>query len=171
MPRRGVRPYDDWVVGQVESGSDASLMRIGNPILNSPFDPPQRHFELGLHGPTGVIFDGRRPSESFIPVPVTRKGRRSYVQEQLDFDVTGERREANTLINDMRREVELWRANNWNGVTPYSRKLLAHWSAGPPTRDDPVFFCQREAAPARTGTPGAIREEGFTNLTASTLGV
>src|SRR5204862_4612396 len=43
-------------------------------------------------------------------------------------------------------EVERWRANNWNGVTPYTRKLLAHWSAGPPTRDDPVLFCQREAA-------------------------
>jgi type III restriction enzyme len=49
------------------------------------------------------------------------------------------------LINDIRHEVELWRANNWNGVTPYSRKLLAHWAAGPPTRDDPVLFCQREA--------------------------
>lgn len=36
--------------------------------------------------------------------------------------------------------------SNWNGVTPFSRKLLAHWSAGPPTRDDPVLFCQREAA-------------------------
>jgi type III restriction enzyme len=42
--------------------------------------------------------------------------------------------------------VERWRVNNWNGVTPYTRKLLAHWRAVPPTRDDPVFFCQREAA-------------------------
>jgi type III restriction enzyme len=117
---------------------------ISNPILNSPYAAPERYFELGLHGPTGDIRDGRRPSESFIPVPSSRKGQ--GVQETLDFDVTGERREENSLINDIRREVERWRANNWNGVTPYTRKLLAHWSAGPPTRDEPVFFCQREAA-------------------------
>ncbi|MGA2929500.1 MAG: DEAD/DEAH box helicase family protein, partial [Solirubrobacteraceae bacterium] len=116
-----------------------------NPILNSPFDPPESHFEIGPTGPTGTVLKGRRPSESFIPVPQSRKGKQGE-QQVLDFDVTGERREENTLINDIRREVERWRANNWNGVTPYSRKLLAHWSAEPPDRDDPVFFCQREAA-------------------------
>ena len=118
---------------------------LANPILNSPYDPPESHFELGPSGPTGVILPGRRPSESFIPVPVQRKGKRGPVQGTLDFDVTGERREANTLINDIRRDVERWRASNWNGVTPYTRKLLAHWAPGP-HRDDPVLFCQREAA-------------------------
>jgi type III restriction enzyme len=122
------------------------MQDIGNPVINSPYHPPERHFEIGPHGPTSTLLPGRRPSESYIPVPVTRKGRKRYDQPALDFDPTGERREVNTLINDIRREVERWRANNWNGVTPYSRKLLAHWSAGPPTRDDPVFFCQREAA-------------------------
>jgi len=116
---------------------------LSNPILNSPFDPPERHFEIGLHGPTGRILDGRRPSESFIPIPATKKN--MSIQEAFDFDSTGERREVNTLINDIRREVERWRGMNWSGVTPYTRKLLAHWAAGP-HRDDPVFFCQREAA-------------------------
>ncbi len=118
---------------------------ISNPILNSPYDPPEAYFELGPNGPTGVVQAGRRPSESFIPVPPSRKGAKDQ-QQVLDLDATGERREQNSLINDIRREVELWRASNWNGVTPYSRKLLAHWAAGPPTRDEPVFFCQREAA-------------------------
>lgn len=117
---------------------------LSNPIINSPYEPPQWHFEIGSHGPTGRLLPGRRPSESYIPVPVSRKGR--AVQQTLDFDLTGERRAINTLINDIRRQVERWRANNWNGVTPYTRKLLAHWSAEPPTRDDPVLFCQREAA-------------------------
>jgi type III restriction enzyme len=116
---------------------------LSNPIVNSPFHAPERHFELTPSGPTGTLLAGRRPSESFIPVPVSRKGRRAA---QLDLDLTGERREVNTLINDIRREVERWRANNWNGVTPYTRKLLLHWAAGRPQRDDPVFFCQREAA-------------------------
>jgi type III restriction enzyme len=116
---------------------------LSNPILSSPFDPPESHFELGERGPTGEIREGRRRSESFIPVPRSRKGSRE--QQALDFDPTGERLEQNSLINDIRREVERWRVSNWNGVTPYTRKLLAHWVAGP-HRDDPVFFCQREAA-------------------------
>ncbi len=45
------------------------------------------------------------------------------------------------MINDIRREIERWRAGNWNGVTPYTRKLLQHWSV----REEPVLFCQREA--------------------------
>src|SRR6266567_2875056 len=118
---------------------------LSNPIINSPYDPPDAHFEIGPTGPTGRLLQGRRPSESYIPVPISRKGRHTG-QQAFDFDVTGERREQNTLINDIRREVERWRASNWNGVTPYTRKLLAHWAAGPPDRDDPVLFCQREAA-------------------------
>jgi type III restriction enzyme len=119
---------------------------LGNPIINSPYDPPEAHFEIGPNGPTGRLLPGRRPSESYIPIPVSRKGRRGGEQGVLDFDITGERREQNSLINDIRREVERWRASNWNGVTPYTRKLLAHWAAGPPDRDEPVLFCQREAA-------------------------
>lgn len=117
---------------------------LSNPIINSPYQPPQQHFEIGPHGPTGVLKPGRRPSESFIPLPPSRKTRQQHVQEAFDFDVTGERREVNSLVNDIRREVEKWRANNWNGVTPYTRKLLTHWAPGP-HRDDPVLFCQREA--------------------------
>jgi type III restriction enzyme len=118
---------------------------LSNPIINSPYEPPSAHFEIGPQGPTGVLLPGRRPSESFVPVPASRK-RMAADQQALDFDATGERRETHTLINDIRREVERWRASNWNGVTPYTRKLLSHWAAEAPVRDDPVLFCQREAA-------------------------
>ncbi len=125
---------------------------LANPILNSPYDPPAEHFVLGAHGPTGEIQVGRRPSESFIPVPVgrQRRGGRDAApepaaeQEALDFDVTGERREVNSLINDIRARVDRWRAYGYPGVTPVTRKLLQHWAD--PTREDRVLFCQREAA-------------------------
>ena len=123
---------------------------IANPILNSPFDPPARHFELGAHGPTGIVVDGRRSSESFIPVPRPKKGRgaatRGEVQEDFGLDVTGERQERNPLVNDIRFHVERWRANGYQHAQPISRKLMQHWAATPPVRDEPVFFCQREAA-------------------------
>jgi type III restriction enzyme len=59
----------------------------------------------------------------------TRKGKRDggAIQESLDFDVTGERRERNTLINDLRREVERWRARDYERAAPISRKLMQHW--------------------------------------------
>jgi hypothetical protein len=105
---------------------------IDNPILSSPYEQPDRHYEIGPDGPTGVIRDGRRPSESFIPIAITQKGRRGKDQtEQLeiDFDATGERRERNTLINDLRRDVAKWRmGGQYVGVTPVSRKLLQHWA-------------------------------------------
>jgi len=46
---------------------------LENPILNSPYEAPAQHFVLGPHGPTGEIQIGRRPSESFIPIPVGRQ--------------------------------------------------------------------------------------------------
>src|SRR5260370_16681035 len=115
---------------------------LSNPIINSPYDPPEAHFEIGRTGPTGQILPGRRPSESYIPVPVSKKGRQ-VAQLTLDFDITGERREQNSLINDIRREVERWRANNWNGVTPYTPNLLAHRPTHPPAPHAPLPFRPR----------------------------
>ncbi len=116
---------------------------IENPILNSPYASPAFHFELGRDGPTGTTLEGRRPSESFIPVPPSQKGKG---QPALNFDATGERREQNSLINDIRFEVDRWRAWKYPGVTPITRKLLQYWAAVAPEREEPMFFCQREAA-------------------------
>lgn len=120
---------------------------LANPVLNGPFEPPSRYFEIGSKGPTGIILTGRRPSESFIPVPQTKKhGMKSDadLQDALDFDLTHERVEKNTLINDLRNAVADWRTGGYEGTTPTTRKLLQHWSD--PSRENRVLFCQREAA-------------------------
>ncbi len=121
---------------------------ITNPILNSPYDQPDQYYVVGPSGPTGEIRAGRRPSESFIPIAIAKKaksGRDESEQVELDFDATGERREQNGLINDLRREVERWRrGDHYPGVTPISRKLLQHWADS--GRENRVLFCQREAA-------------------------
>lgn len=121
------------------------LSDLSNPIINGPYDPPQQHFELDRSGsPTGTLIVGRRPSESFIPIPVSQKGKRAKAQAVFDFDATGERRELNSLINDVRTEVGLWRARNYPGATAISRKLMTHWADV--DRENRVLFCQREAA-------------------------
>lgn len=118
-----------------------------NPVINRPYDPPTRRFELGPKGPTGVVRNGRRPSDSLVPIPAARKGRRGQdgtFQPTLDADVvTLERRESNQLINDLRREVERWRYRDYERVTPTTRTLLQYWAD--PTRENRVLFCQREA--------------------------
>src|SRR6516225_737270 len=117
---------------------------IENPILNSPYVQPDRYYEIGPKGPTGEIRLGRRPSESFIPIAISKKGKDGS-QAEFDFDATGERRQGNTLINDLRRDVERWRrGGEYSGATPISRKLLKHWAD--PDRENRVLFCQREAA-------------------------
>jgi len=138
------------MVRTVRNVGTEGVTGLEDPIVNSPYDPPERHFALGPSGPTGELRAGRRPSESFIPIPLGRKGRQSAKanvaddQQLIDFDVTGERREVNSLINDIRARVELWRARNYAGVTPVTRKLLQDWAD--PAREDRVLFCQREAA-------------------------
>ena len=122
---------------------------LANPILNTPYEAPSRHFAMGPKGPTGEIAEFRRPSESFIPIPQSKKGStRSAdavsVPLEFDFDVTHERREKNEFINHLRDEVERWRRLGYPRVTPISRKLLLHWSDA--TRENRILFAQREAA-------------------------
>lgn len=136
---------------------------LANPILNGPYDPPERHFVLGPDGPTGEIRPGRRASESFVPIPQERKGKQpaAATQQEFDLDLTGERRQVNDTINGLRRDVELWRARGYNGVTAISRKLLAHWSD--PTRENRVLFGQREAAETAIFLTEVAGRQGYTD--------
>jgi len=126
------------------AGQDPSVT-LSNPVLNSPYEPPQRYFEIGVNGPTGVVLEGRRPSESFIPIAQTRKSRRgadASVQELLAL--TSEQIQRNDLINLLRTEVSIWRERGYPGVTPTTKKLLDHWADE--RRENRVLFAQREAA-------------------------
>jgi type III restriction enzyme len=126
---------------------DGIAEALANPILNRPYDAPTSYFEIASRGPTGQVLPGRRPSESLVPIAASRKGTKQAdgsVQATLDVELTAERRENNTLINDLRREVERWRHRDFERVTPTSRKLLQHWADE--TRENRVLFCQREAA-------------------------
>jgi type III restriction enzyme len=51
---------------------------IGNPIRNSPFREPTRHFRFGDDGVTSKIAEGRRRSTYFIRIsaPRTKGGAR-----------------------------------------------------------------------------------------------
>lgn len=145
--------------------SEKDAAALLNPILNGPYDPPTEYFLIGPNGPTGEKRAGRRPSESFIPIPQERKGRgkaaQSAQQLEIDFDLTGERREVNGTINGLRRDVELWRTRGYDGVTPITRKLLLHWAD--PERENRTLFCQRDAAETAIFLTEVAGRRGYTD--------
>ncbi|MEO1432809.1 MAG: hypothetical protein AAFS12_03010 [Cyanobacteria bacterium J06632_19] len=46
---------------------------IENPIINSPFTEPQRHFRFDNDGITSDIIEQRRKSHYFIPIAKPKK--------------------------------------------------------------------------------------------------
>src|SRR3989454_7439775 len=113
---------------------------IQNPVINSPFGEPSRHFEFGDRGITDVIGEGRRQSSYFVPIP---HGRRQAAQLSLEAEWTKDRLRDNELVNRIREKVSTWRKGGHAGVTATTARLLNYWRG--PERDRKLFFCQIEA--------------------------
>ena len=115
---------------------------IENPIINSPFVEPTRHFVTSADGEiTGEIADRRRLSEFFVPIARPKKA-----SGQLTMDALGgpKRQLRNEIVNEIRQSVERWRQQGYGGTTTVTRDLLEHWRD--PERERRLFFCQIEAA-------------------------
>ncbi len=122
------------------------------PILNSPYDYPSRHWELDDKGqPTQKIVESRRASSFISPIPKPRRGRSEQATLALDevenLADDQQRYRHSELINAVRREVDAWRRlppSQWR-VTPETARLLEHWRNHEFAGVRP-FFCQVEAA-------------------------
>lgn len=113
---------------------------IDDPILNSPFQEPARHFKFDEDGITSEILDGRRPSSHFVPIPRAKKKGK---QLQFETEWTKDRIEPNPVVDRIRQRVGAWRQGGFVGVTGTTARLLAYWTRS--ERDKPLFFCQIEA--------------------------
>lgn len=119
-------------------------MNDENPILNSPYDEPERHYATDLDGALDYtqIKEGRRiftPDVRAIPV---RQGKQSELLEINDLAA-----EYGThLINLIRKEIAKWRADKYPNTTRITRELLLFWFENPDRIDQrKLFFAQREA--------------------------
>ncbi len=114
---------------------------IENPVINSPFEEPRRHFRFTEDGITDEVVEGRRISEYFVPIPRAKKKN----PKQLSFETewTADRLEENKTINRIRERVALWRRGGYQGVTRVTARLLAYWQR--PERERRLFFAQIEA--------------------------
>jgi type III restriction enzyme len=115
---------------------------IENPILNSPFVEPTRHFRFDDDGITNDIVEGRRISSYFVPIAQPRK-KANAQQLRFDTEWTNDRIEENKVVNRIRQRVSQWRAGGYVGVTQTTARLLEYWTN--PDRERKLFFCQIEA--------------------------
>ena len=105
------------------------MKRPGNVIINSPFVVPQRHWQQQGDG-TLTLVESRRPA-SYEIYDIRNNTRRVEELEQ---------------VNEIRRRVDAWRADDYPGVTAVTRQLLEHWhdqAAG--VRTHSFYYCQLEA--------------------------
>jgi len=123
------------------------------PILNSPYECPLRHWELDNQGqPTQKIIESRRRAEFITPIPKPKKRKKSPQQEIVFDEGAGlstkeQQYDPTSIINEVRHQVDRWRAlsdpSQWQ-VTPETARLLQHWRHHDFAGVRP-FFCQIEA--------------------------
>jgi type III restriction enzyme len=127
---------------------------FNQPILNSPYENPVRHWELDDKGyPTQQIIETRRRAEFITPIPKPQKQRTATPQDAFVFDegagvsTKEQQYETISIINEVRACVSAWRRlpnpNQWQ-VTPETARLLQHWRHHHFSGVRP-FFCQVEA--------------------------
>ena len=114
---------------------------IENPVINSPYIEPRRHYRFDEDGITDEIVEERRISSYFVPIPKAKT--RNKQQLRLETEWTQEREKLNDEINRIRERVALWRQGGYQGITSVTRRLLEHWRD--PERERRLFFCQIEA--------------------------
>jgi len=123
------------------------------PVLNSPYAYPIRHWELDDQGqPTQKIIESRRSAKFITPIPKPKKQQGKARQQHLftAAEVATSEQQYSEIphINELRRQVDKWRAlsnqTEWQ-VTPETARLLQHWRHHNFSSYRP-FFCQVEAA-------------------------
>lgn len=105
-----------------------------HPILNSPYECPQKHWELDEQGqPTQRVIDNRRRAEFITPIPKPKKRKRGGTQATFVFDEgkglssREQQYDPTSIINEVRGHVKQWREwpkpSEWQ-VTPETARFF-----------------------------------------------
>ena len=123
------------------------------PILNSPYEYPSRHWELDASGqPTNKIRDERRKVAFITPIPKPKKSGAGQPKMVFDeaakaLETEAQQYDLTAFIGGVRQRVDRWRElpdpGSWQ-VTPETARLLQHWRSHR-FGDIRPFFCQVEA--------------------------
>ena len=109
------------------------------PIINSPFYPPQYHWPLNSDTKAfAPVATGRRTAQNMPPVAGSRGARRTTPQ----LDNIGVAWEELKLVNLIRQGVADWQQSGYPGITSTTRDLINHWTD---REEFPLYFAQIDA--------------------------
>jgi type III restriction enzyme len=104
-------------------------MNSDNPILNSPYEEPELHYATDNDGSLNYnkICDGRRIFTPDINAIPSRQGAQGSI-----FEINDYAEEYGTeLVNLIRKEIGIWRNNNYPNTTRVTKELLTFWFNNP----------------------------------------
>ena len=117
----------------------SKVASLNNPILNSPYAEPSKHFRFDANNQiTDSVDPGRRESSYFLPIATPKKKAAPSL-----FDALEEKKTESGHVNRIRGLLRTWRNLGRPDITPATRALFEHWEAD--DRSRALFFCQIEA--------------------------
>jgi len=133
------------------------MLFFDQPILNSPYLLPERHWQLDASGrPDNTVVNRRRSSDLWSVLPGASAAQ-NVDQQRMVFEDTlsTSTTEFNptAVVNALRQELDSWRMlpspAQWK-VTPTTQRLLQHWRKLQQDKNQQIrpFFCQIEAVEA-----------------------
>ena len=93
-----------------------------NPILNSPYTYPGRHWELEGGQPSGNVIEKRRSCSYLTPIPKSKNRKKDAEQADLFTDqpkvsVEGVEYDPTSIVNQVRGQVDTWRHLREQGLS------------------------------------------------------
>lgn len=135
-------------------------MIFENPILNSSFTEPSRHFIFDELGITNRTVGTRRTNSYYMPIARTNK---KSSQLLFSSDWTAKRIEECRLGNEIRRELAIWPMGEYVLVTPRKKSLLLYWIY--PTREEKMFHHQIQILKSAIYLADGVINMGESHLT------
>ncbi len=102
-------------------------------IINKPYQVPAYHWQYDREKRIFEKLEGRR-SAGFL---IATEGSQTYDDPGIFCEIP--------LVNKIRKRVDLWREQNYPGITNITRKLFDHWHNNEIRENRQFFFCQMEA--------------------------
>jgi len=109
--------------------------QVSEPILNSPYEEPARHWRIYEDQPPELV-EARRLPVYYYRFP----GKETQSTQREDRGIAVELK----LVSIIRAQVKAWVAAGYPGASATTLDLLHYWSRE--GRPVPLFFAQREAA-------------------------
>jgi hypothetical protein len=101
---------------------------IENPILNSPFGEPNRHFRSSDEGITNEIVEARRASAYFVPIPPPKKVGDTWIENWLregnESSNPGLNRVAMKMATGSGKKVVMAMVIAWHALNRLRRAVL-----------------------------------------------